>query len=165
MGNVWVKTITGHIIHLPIIGDDFNDPAQPVDVSAIATGSYDRNLLVRLSKWPATGLEFELEFAPNGRSGSCNRCGLCCTHPREDCKHPNSANECGYIWDKEYNVHKCKHLLIDSRIGLGRPGATACALWEDILSLYKGCALWPDRPVDLIDYVKAVCGYSFDKET
>jgi hypothetical protein len=100
-----------------------------------------------------------LDFTVPGRTGSCNQCGSCCTHPVADCPIPPDG--CGYIYDSQYEVHKCQYLTINSGAKkLGKPGQTECSIYSTLFDNYKGCTHGPQVPEDIWAWMTN-CGYEF----
>lgn len=163
MGVIWLQTSDGKLIHLPIVGADVNTPDSPVKVpvSSVQTGLSNRCLsgtyAVNLS---ALGYgTVTLDFGAPGRSGSCNQCGSCCTHPVAACPMP-PAN-CGYVLDTKYNVHKCQYLTITAGSNkLGKPGQTSCSIRASIFDIAKGCTLFPSTASEIGPHMTA-CGFTF----
>jgi hypothetical protein len=163
MGVIWLQTTDGRLIHLPIVEADVNTPDSPVKVpvSSAVSLNVDRCLsgtrTVNLSSFGYGTVT--LDFGAPGRSGSCNQCGSCCTHPVATCPMP-PAN-CGYILDTKYNVHKCQYLTINAGTNkLGKPGQTSCSIRTTIFDIAKGCTLEPSKPEHIMPWMTA-CGFTF----
>jgi len=155
MGKVWFEDSRGHKFHLPVVGEDVNTPYTAIHVSEFsAVGMmYSGTVAVAIPGHPP----FTFDFSPPGRSGSCRRCGLCCTHGPE-----SEPNNCDWVMNEEYGVHCCPHLEIDPRPNsLGREGRCSCAKRNNILDGYKGCALWPRAANDVYEWCVGKCGFSF----
>ena len=153
MGVVWILTEGGKIIHLPVVGDNVNCSAEPILLPEVGGYGFDENLGVRTQDH-----DFIIEFAPNGRTGKCKMCGLCCTHPGAHC--PNPAGKCGYRTGRR-GLHFCEYLSIEAGRVLGDAGAARCSVWTGILSKFKGCALWPENNDEIQPHCKGVCGFRF----
>ena len=158
MGVIWVQTNEGQLIHLPVLGPDINTPdtLPRISYSLIPIEAIQSGVIFPLF---IEGIGIVMfDFTVPGRVGSCTRCGSCCTHPI-DCCH--NQNKCGYIHDLQYNVHKCKHLIInpgDSK--LGEPGQTSCAIYGDIINKAKGCLHGPQSKKEIMPWMSR-CGFKF----
>jgi len=155
MGMVWFEDSRGHKFHLPIVEDSINTPNTAIHIGELnmAGMMYSGNVQVAIQGYPTFTFAFELP----GRSGSCIRCGLCCTHPPED-----PPTVCAWPLNEEYGVHVCPELIIDPRKNsLGKSGRCSCAARGNLLELYKGCALWPRNLGDKYPWCMGTCGFSF----
>ena len=128
MGKIWVQTSSGRTIHLPIVEDDVNTADDPIVLPEILSVNrcYDSNIQV---VHPTLGT-ITFEFAPLGRTGSCNQCGVCCSHPVADCPHPEG--DCGYLPHPDIDFHVCQYLVIN-KCASGDRQVTRNVLWERIL--------------------------------
>jgi len=156
MGKIWVQTPNGRIIHLPIVEDDFNTADDPIVLPAMLSINrcYDANIQV---VHPTLGT-ITFEFAPLGRTGSCNQCGVCCSHPVADCPYPEGG--CGYPLHPDLDFHVCQYLVIYKWRKWGDAGNTECSLGTDIMNNFKGCTLFPTVPAEIKSHMTN-CGYSF----
>ena len=157
MGKIWVQTPSGRIIHLPIVEADINTADDPIVLPAMLSINrcYDANIQV---VHPTLGT-ITFEFAPLGRTGSCNDCGACCSHPAVDCPHP--PNDCGYIINPDLpDWHICQYLIINKWRKWGDAGNTECSFGTDIMNSSKGCTLFPTVPAEIKSHMTN-CGYSF----
>lgn len=159
MGKIWLQTSDGKLIHLPIMGDDFNTPddAVKIPVSILGTGR-DRCYSGQVSISHPTYGSVTFNFDPAGRTGSCNQCGECCSHTVANC--PNPTN-CGYVLTNDELYHACQYLTIfkGSNKGIGKVGGTECSIRTTILDVFKGCAFFPDQASDIVNCPH--CGFSF----
>jgi len=157
MGKIWLQISDGKIIHLPIVEDDVNTADDPIVLppGLLINRCYDSNIQV---VHPTFGT-ITFEFAPSGRTGSCNQCGMCCGHPVADCEW-GSLENCGYILEPNLNWHVCQYLVINKWRKWGDAGNTECSLGADIMNSFKGCTLFPDVPAKIRPYMTS-CGYSF----
>ena len=156
MGKIWVQTSSGRIIHLPIVEDDVNTADDPIVLPEMLSVNrcYDANIQV---VHPILGT-ITFEFAPSGRTGSCNQCGVCCSHPVADCPHPEG--DCGYPLNTDIDFHVCQYLVINKWRKWGQAGNTECSLGTDIINNFKGCTLFPSVPAEIKSHMTN-CGYSF----
>ena len=42
MGKIWLQTANGHLIHAPIVGDDFNSPDDAIKIPASILANKNR---------------------------------------------------------------------------------------------------------------------------
>jgi len=156
MGKIWVQTSNGRIIHLPIVEDDFNTADDPIILPAML--SINRCYASNIQVVHPTFGTITFEFAPLGRTGSCNQCGVCCSHPVVDCPYPEGG--CGYPLHPDLDFHVCQYLIIDRWRKWGQAGNTECSLGTDIMDSTKGCTLFPTVPDEIKSHMTN-CGYSF----
>ena len=159
MGVIWVQTTSGKIIHLPVVGEDVNSPDDPVKISAtVITYPEVRCMAGTVSVDTITHGTVTLDFNQPGRSGACNKCGSCCTHPVSAC---NSPGECGYVLDTKYDVHKCSRLVIaKGNNKLGTAGNTECSVRTTIFDIAKGCVYEPSNASHILPHMTS-CGFTF----
>ena len=160
MGIVWIESRqSGKRFHLPVRGDDVNTSDNPIiipSLNPIRNRCFDHDIEVTLPEFGT----FTLAIGVDGRTGSCNQCGECCTHPIGNC--PDESGNCGYILDTDRGIHKCQHLTIKNPNSLGKANGTSCDLSENILEIYKGCVLWPQNADEFSQMIWLTnCGYSF----
>lgn len=159
MGKIWLRQSGGKLIHMPVVGDDVNDPDNPLEIPASVltlNRCYASNVVVDLSSF---GLGIvTVEFEPSGRTGSCVQCGMCCGHPSANCPHP--PLDCGYILHSQLNWHVCQYLTIDKWNKWGDPNNSECGIWNTLMDVNKGCTLWPQRAEEIEAWWTG-CGYSF----
>ncbi len=155
MGVIWIQTATGQFIHLPIVGDDFNSPndAAPIPSSVVRAGVGDRCFsgtpTVDLPGWGTVTFAFD----PPGRIGSCNQCGQCCTHLISAC---GEGANCGYIVSGTYHI--CQYLTIRPK-GIGRADGTLCSIRANIMDIFKGCILFPEKASEIVNC--PACSFTF----
>ena len=156
MGKIWVQISSGKTIHLPIVEDDVNTADDPIVLPPMLAVNrcYDSNVQIA---HPTLGT-ITFEFAPTGRTGSCNQCGVCCSHPIADCPHP--TGDCGYPLNTDLNIHVCQYLIIDKWRKWGQADNTECSFGADIMNNFKGCTLFPSIPDEIKPHMTN-CGYSF----
>ena len=156
MGKIWVQTPSGRVIHLPIVEDDVNTADDPIVLPEMLSVNrcYYSNIQV---VHPTLGT-ITFEFAPSGRMGSCNQCGVCCSHPVADCPHPEG--DCGYLPHPDIDFHVCQYLVINKWRKWGDAANTECSLGTDIMNSSKGCTLFPTVPAEIKSHMTN-CGYSF----
>jgi len=156
MGKIWLRTTHGKLIHLPVQGDDVNNPDDPLGLTTAVMVNqnrcYGQPIVVN---HPTLG-QFTIDLRPDGITGSCNQCGMCCGHPASDCQWTD-LDECGYILNTDLDWHVCQHLVIDKWRKWGDPDNSYCSLYATILDEFKGCAYPPKR----IDPWMTGCGYVF----
>lgn len=156
MGVIWVQTSNNKMLHLPIIGPDINTPDSLPKVPASSIPIEELRSGV-ISPVFVEGYGIILfNFTAPGRTGSCVQCGSCCTHPVENC-----PGQCTYIYDEQYNVHKCQYLIINPGEGkLGEPGQAACSLYSNVIEACKGCLFGPGSIREMMPWMKK-CGFKF----
>lgn len=152
MGVIWLQTTDGKLIHIPIVGADYNTPDTPTKIptsifdteaNRCMNGTYNVNI-------PGVGT-VTIDLDPPGRTGSCNACGQCCSHPAAGC-----AGGCGYVTDGAF--HRCTYLTIKPR-GIGKSNGTECSIRATILNVSKGCVMFPTDASDIVGY--DACGFTF----
>jgi hypothetical protein len=156
MGNIWIQTISGSMIHLPILGPDINTPDSLPKIleSMIPVGSIKSGVITPIVIDGYGIIMFD--FTAPDRIGACVQCGACCIHPIEHCN-----NNCAYVLDIQYNVHKCKYLIINTGENkLGEPGQTSCSLYTNIISEFKGCLYGPQTKKEMRVWMTN-CGFKF----
>jgi len=146
MGKVWFQTSDGKNIHIPVVGNDINSPANPIVLSGVALALQNRCLSGQIVIVHPTFGSITLDFSAPNRTGSCNQCGQCCTHSIALCQMP--PGQCGYILDAARGVHKCQHLTIFPK-GIGKANGTECSVRATILDVLKGCTLFPSKAADI----------------
>ena len=156
MGKIWVQTSSGRIIHLPIVEDDVNTADNPIILPAGLTVKRCPDVNFQVVH-PTLGT-ITFEFAPNNRTGSCNQCGVCCSHPVADCPYP--TGDCGYLPHPDLDFHVCQYLVINKWRKWGDAGNTECSMGTDIINNFKGCTLFPTVPAEIKSHMTN-CGYSF----
>jgi hypothetical protein len=161
MGVIWILINNSRIVHLPVIGEDVNTPSNPVNVSVFASAINNRNFSSNVSVNTPTFGRITIKLVPDGRTGECNQCGQCCSHPVGDCPHPP---DCGYvpITNKGVDYHACQYLTVfsGSNKGIGANNGTECSMRSDILNIAKGCVLFPQKPSEIESWMTA-CSFSF----
>jgi len=156
MGKVWLETSEGRLIHLTIVEDDFNTPNDPVKIPTSIIGIQNRCYGEQIQIVHPTLGSFTINLKPEGVTGSCNQCGMCCGHPVADCPW-GSLEQCGYILHEDLQWHVCQHLVIDRWRKWGDPDNSYCELYATILDNFKGCA-YP--PLHHHPWMTG-CGYTF----
>lgn len=155
MGKLWLQTTDGELIHVPIVGDDINTPDDPtiVPTSVFSTaanrclnGQYNVDI-------PGVGT-VTVDLDPPGRTGTCNQCGQCCSHPIASC--PDPGENCGYVLVGAY--HQCQHLTVKAR-GIGKSNGTECGIRTTLLNVSKGCVMFPGTASDISNC--PACGFTF----
>ena len=130
MGVIWLQTTTGQLIHLPIVEEDFNTPNSPVKipVDSFNVGAANRCLSGTFTVNNPTYGSVTFDFGAPGRTGSCNQCGQCCSHPIASCTA--LGGNCGYVVDTGKGVHKCRYLTIlpGAQKGIGKTNGTECSI-------------------------------------
>lgn len=155
MGVIWIQTEDGKLIHIPVVGPDINTPDSPTKIPAslfavAANRCLDGQFNVNV---PGVGT-VTVNLTPPGRSGTCNQCGQCCSHPIASCTEP--GGNCGYVLVGGF--HQCPHLTIKAR-GIGKSNGTECAIRATILQTHKGCVLFPQQAIEIAGC--PACGFTF----
>jgi hypothetical protein len=161
MGDVWLQTSDGKLIHLPVVGGDVNSPDDAVKIPTSAVmAQANRAVTGQVAIVTPTHGTITLDFTVPSRTGSCNQCGSCCCHPVANCQA--APGPCGYIvHPRATNYHVCQYLTINPGANkLGKPGQTSCSLYSSLFDNYKGCIHGPQKPVDIWSWMTA-CGYEF----
>lgn len=145
MGKIWVQTTEGKLIHIPIVEDDFNTPDDPVKIpTSVVVGGVGRCFSEQRQIVHPTYGTITFDFMQDsGKTGSCNQCGQCCTHPVDDCLNPAL---CTWAYDVDIDAHACQYLVIDKKNKWPDPGNTSCSIYANILNVFKGCA-YPPRNI------------------
>ena len=156
MGVIWLELNNGEVIHMPIVGVDYNTVDTPFPSSDTTCWMKDGKRVLTILHPELGPTDYVVEAI--GRSGSCISCGQCCTHSIDDC--PNKKGECGWQEDIELGVHACEYLEVTD---LGKEGGAKCSIWKDILDRFKGCLLTPERQGDILPHMTS-CGFSFNKK-
>lgn len=157
MGVLWLQTTDGKLIHVPIVGADINTPDSPTKVpTSIFSTAANRCLNGQYNvDMSAYGLgTVTVNLGPPGRTGTCNQCGECCSHPIASC--PDPGGNCGYVLSGAY--HKCQYLTIQAR-GIGKSNGTECSIRATLLDRFKGCVLFPESASDIANC--PACGFTF----
>lgn len=155
MGKIWLEDTGGRLIHLPIVGDDFNTPDDPEKISTSILTSVNKCFGQQIQVIHPTYGTIIFDFRPLGIIGSCNQCGQCCSHPVDACPYP--TGDCGYPYRADIDCHACQYLTVFKVNKWGLKDNTECSLYADILNRFKGCAYPPD---EILSHMTN-CGYSF----
>jgi len=159
MGKIWLQTTPtalhpqSVLIHLPVQGNDVNSPDRAILIPTSIIINQNRCYGQPIAISGPYG-DFVIDLRPDGITGSCNQCGMCCGHPVADCTH---GEDCGYILHSDLNWHVCQYLVIDKWRKWGDPDNSHCSLYASILDEFKGCAYPPKE----IKSWMTGCGYSF----
>ena len=130
---------------------DYNTPEEAVVVpqTIVNLNRCLGTIVLSTPKGPVT-----LDFNLNGRTGSCNQCGQCCSHLASTCP---ARPTCCYIIDGIY--HRCSHLVIRAP-GIGKRNGTECGIFNRLLyEGYKQCLAWPSQPNEVEG--RPFCGFRF----
>ena len=160
MGKIWLQTTGGRLIHLPIVGDDFNSPDDAVRIPAAVLVNRDRCFSEQIQIVSPQYGTITFDFTEPGRIGSCNQCGQCCTHPVDVC--PDPGGNCGWplrALKKFPDVHACQYLTIINETKWGDPGNTECSIYTDLINTFKGC-MYPLNQPDMRPHMTS-CGFSW----
>jgi len=156
MGKIWLETSSGKLIHLPVQGDDFNSPDDDIRIPATIminkNRCYSQPITVSIPGRGTVTIDF---MQDSGLTGSCNQCGMCCGHPAGDCQW-GSLEACGYVLNADINWHVCQHLVISNWHKWGAKNNTSCAIYADLINIFKGC-IYP--PLHMKPWMTG-CGYS-----
>lgn len=157
MGKIYLQTFDGSRIHLPVVGADVNNPDSVTFPSVALLGTRNRCYSGTVQVIIPTIGTVTFNFDPPGRTGSCNQCGQCCTHPIASCPDPGGV--CGWTVDAGRGIHRCPYLTILPK-GIGKANGTECSLYATILDSFKGCAFFPSQADEILPHMTA-CGFSF----
>jgi len=160
MGVIWLQRTDGRLIHLPIVGEDFNTPDDAVKIPTAVVVDRNRCFSGQIQIVSPTYGSFTFDFTETGRTGSCNQCGQCCTHPIEEC--PDPEGNCGWplrVIKKFPSVHACQHLTIINETKWGQSGNTECSIYTDLINIFKGC-MYPLNQSDWRPWMTS-CGFSW----
>jgi hypothetical protein len=158
MGTMWLQTSNGRLIHLPVVGADVNSPDDAIKVPTSVLATTDRCLSNQIQVVVAGHGTVTFDFTIPGRTGTCNQCGQCCSHPIASCPNPG---DCGYILDTKSGTHNCQYLTVlpGGQKGIGKVNGTKCSVRDNILNVSKGCSTFPDRASDVANC--PACGFTF----
>ena len=155
MGKIWVQTSSGRLIHLPIVEDDFNTPDDPVKIpTSVLSITRHRSGTIQIVSPEHGTVTFDFDVA--GRTGSCNECGRCCSHPAGSCSDP----DCGYVLNADLDYHVCQYLTIFKNNKWGLKDNTECSLGTGLINTFKGCTMGPNGPSEMHPHMTN-CGFSF----
>lgn len=156
MGKIWLQTVSGKLIHLPVVGDDINSPDDIIKISTSIIVNQNRcySNPIQINHPTYGNITIDL-MQDSGLTGSCNQCGLCCGHPVVDCQW-GTLEACGYVLHEDLNWHVCQYLIIDRWRKWGDPNNSSCSLYASILDSFKGCA-YP--PLHIKSWMVGYCGY------
>ena len=159
MGKIWIQTPSGKIIHLPIVEDDFNSPDDAVRIPTAVLINRNRCFSGTIQIVSPEFGTITFDFTEVGRTGECNQCGQCCTHPADAC--PNPGN-CGWplrtIRNKP-DFHACQYLTIFKDNKWGDPDNTECSIYTNLINTFKGC-MYPLNQSDWEPHMTS-CGFSW----
>jgi len=158
MGKIWLETTDGRLIHLPVVGDDINTPDDVIRIPTSVLMNMDRCYDGQIEVVSPTHGTIIFDFEPSGRTGSCNQCGQCCSHPVDACLHP--TGDCGYPYRADIDCHACQYLTVFKVNKWGQKDNTECSLRANILNTFKGCTMFPTKPSEIKPHMTN-CGYSF----
>lgn len=137
MGKLWLQRSDGRRIHIPIQEADVNTPDTAILVSNVQAVNRVWSQPIQVAH-PTYGT-FTIDFSNPNLTGSCNQCGMCCSHLSSGC-----TGNCGYIPHAQLPIHHCQHLDIFNRNKWGQANNTQCTLYANILDNFKGCVYVPD---------------------
>ena len=146
MGKIWLETTDNRLIHLPIVEDDFNSPDDAIKIPTGVMINRDRCFSGTIQIVSPQYGTITFDFTQPGRTGTCNQCGQCCTHPVDAC--PDPAGNCGYPLReiaRSPDVHACQYLTIFKDGKWGDPANTECSIHTDLINTFKGCMLFPSE--------------------
>ena len=134
MGVIWLQTTSGKLIRMPVVGPDVNalDDLIKIPTSVIGNDAINKNFSDKITvdiegKGPVI-----FDFSVPGRTGSCKKCGYCCSH--------------------------CEHVIVVDEIG--KPNGALCDIRMNIFNISNGCTLAPDCPEQVHNYKD--CGFQFE---
>ena len=160
MGKIWLQTANGHLIHAPIVGDDFNSPDDAVKIPTAVLVNRNRCFSGTIEIVSPTYGTITFDFTEDGRTGECNQCGQCCAHPVDAC--PDPGGNCGWPLReiaRSPDVHACQYLTIFKDNKWGDPGNTECSIYTDLINISKGC-LYPPSQTDVLPHMTS-CGFTW----
>ena len=153
MGSIYLQTSGGKNIHLPIVGADFNTPDSPVLLNVSVLGTRNRCYSGQVAIIIPTMGTITFDFDPPGRTGTCNQCGQCCSHPVASCPSPG---KCDFVVVS--GIHRCQYLTVLPK-GIGKANGTECSIRATIFNQLKGCVLFPTTAAQIANC--PACGFSF----
>ena len=159
MGKIWLKTTDNRLIHLPIVGDDFNSPDDAIKIPTAVLINRDRCFSGTIEIISPTYGTIIFDFTEEGRTGECNQCGQCCTHPIDVCPNPGDCRWPLREIKKSDSVHACPYLTILNDTKWGNPGNTECSIHTDLINSFKDCMLFPSLR-DMKPHMTS-CGFSW----
>ncbi len=131
---------------------DFNNPVTAEVVSDTITmcNRCSNSISINTSSGLVT-----LYLNLNGRTGSCNQCGQCCSHLASTCTYGAS---CGY--SKIIGLFHCCPNLVASGSGVGKKNGTSCSIYNRLLyEGYKSCVTFPSEVYEIAN--RPMCGFKF----
>ena len=97
-----------------------------------------------------------MDLSVNGRTGSCNQCGQCCSHLASTCTYGASCGRTKIIG----LYHACPH-LVKLGPGIGKKNGTSCSIYQSLMyEGYKSCVVFPTHKSE-IGTRMTFCGFSF----
>jgi len=159
MGKIWLETTDNRLIHLPIVGADFNSPDDAIRIPTAVLVNRDRCFSGTIQIVSPQYGTITFDFTEDGRTGECNQCGQCCTHPADAC--PNPGN-CGWplrTIPRMPDFHACQYLTILKENKWGDPENTECSIYTDLINISKGC-MYPLNQPDMRPHMTS-CGFSW----
>lgn len=156
MPRIWFKDKRGAAFHIDVDTaswtGDYNTPETAETIpQTIVTADRCMNTVT----FTTPKGTFSIILDVNGRTGSCNQCGQCCSHLITDCQEPTS---CGYVVDGSY--HRCQYLTVHGP-GIGKKNGTSCSIHSSLLyESLKGCVCYPASPNEITSLMTA-CGFRF----
>jgi len=143
MGKIWLETTDGRLIHLPIVGDDFNSPDDAIRIPTGVMINRDRCFSGTIQIVSPQYGTITFDFTQPGRTGTCNQCGQCCTHPADACPNPGNCRWPLRTIPRMPDFHACQYLTILKANKWGDPANTECSIHTDLINTFKGCMLFP----------------------
>ena len=159
MGKIWLQRTDGNLIHLPIVGDDFNSPDDAIRIPTAVLVNRNRCFSGTIEIISPTYGTIIFDFTEDGRTGECNQCGQCCTHPADVCSDPV---RCGYVlktFRKLPDIHACQYLTIINDNKWGEAANTECSIYTDLINISKGC-MYPIPQNEMYPHMTS-CGFSW----
>jgi len=155
VGKLWLIRPNGRIFHIPVQGADVNTGQDPIAVGLVQSIAANRCLSQPFTVSHPTYGTVTIDFSNPNLTGSCNQCGMCCTHAPGDC--PDAGGNCGWPLNTNLNLHMCQYLTITGNWHQWpKAGLTRCSVYSNILGTFKGCAYVPD----IIKPEWTECGFS-----
>jgi len=159
MGKIWLETTDNRLIHLPIVEVDFNSPDDAIRIPTGVMINRDRCFSGTIQIVSPQYGTITFDFTEDGRTGTCNQCGQCCTHPADVCPNPGNCR-----WPLRTirgfdDFHACQYLTILKANKWGDPGNTECSIYTDLINTFKGC-MYPYEQHEMKPHMTS-CGFSW----
>jgi hypothetical protein len=158
MGKIWLETTSGKLIHFPVLEGDVNSPDDAMKIPTSVVRDRNRCFSGIIQITDPTYGSITFDFSMVGRTGECNQCGQCCTHPVGAC--PDVGGACGWPYRADIDAHACQHLVVKNLSKWGQTKNSSCGIYETLIDTYKGCIYPLTSPDELLPHMTA-CGFEF----